>query len=410
VAAPHRVVVTGVGVLSSLGLDTGSFWQALQAGRSGIGPIPEGINRPDASSVRFENVAAVQGFQPELFLEPKEISFMDRFAQLAVGAAREAVAASGIEWTPDLQERAAVVTGSCMGGRGAEENGYWELFHNHRTRVHPLTIPLGMSNAGASQISMRWGLQGPAYTVSTACASSGHSIGQAFHLVRSGVAPAAIAGGSEAPLFLGGLKAWEAMRVVSRDTCRPFSADRSGLIVGEGAAMLVLEPLESALARGARPLAEIVGFGSTADANHLTQPTTSGPARAMQQAMRDAGLAPEQVGYINAHGTATEANDRTESEAIRAVFGSHVDHLAVSSTKSMHGHTLGAAGALEAVATILTLRDGVLPPTANFTRPDPCCDLDVIPNTARTQQVEAALSNSFAFGGLNAVLAFKAWV
>jgi nodulation protein E len=297
-----------------------------------------------------------------------------------------------------------------MGGRGAEENGYWELFHNHRTRVHPLTIPMGMSNAGTSQISMRWGLQGPAYTVSTACASSAHAIGQAFHLVRSGVAPAAVAGGSEAPLFLGGLKAWEAMRVVSKDTCRPFSLDRTGLIVGEGAAMLVLEPLEAALARGAKPLAEIVGFGATADANHLTQPTAGGPARAMQQAIRDAGLAPEQVGYINAHGTATEANDRTESEAIRAVFGAHVEKLAVSSTKSMHGHTLGAAGALEAVATILTLRHGILPPTANFTKPDPCCNLDVVPNTARALQVEAALSNSFAFGGLNAVLAFKAWV
>jgi nodulation protein E len=410
VAAPHRVVVTGVGVLSSLGLDTASFWSALAEGRSGIGPIRASVNRLDASAVRFENVAEVSGFEPSAFLEAKEISFMDRFAQLAVGAAREAIESSGIEWTPDLQERAAVVTGSCMGGRGAEENGYWELFHNHRTRVHPLTIPMGMSNAGTSQISMRWGLQGPAYTVSTACASSAHAIGQAFHLVRSGVAPAAVAGGSEAPLFLGGLKAWEAMRVVSKDTCRPFSLDRTGLIVGEGAAMLVLEPLEAALARGAKPLAEIVGFGATADANHLTQPTAGGPARAMQQAIRDAGLAPEQVGYINAHGTATEANDRTESEAIRAVFGAHVEKLAVSSTKSMHGHTLGAAGALEAVATILTLRHGILPPTANFTKPDPCCNLDVVPNTARALQVEAALSNSFAFGGLNAVLAFKAWV
>jgi nodulation protein E len=387
VPVPHRVVVTGVGVLSALGLDAHSFWNALAAGRSGIGPIRASVNRVDASAVRFENVAEVHGFQPELFLEPREISLMDRFAQLAVAAAREAIDASGIAWTEDLQDRAAVVTGSCMGGRGAEENGYWELFHNHRTRVHPLTIPMGMSNAGASQISMRWGLQGPAYTVSTACASSAHAIGQAFHLIRSGVA-----------------------HTHGKDTCRPFSLDRTGLIVGEGAAMLVLEPLEAALARGAKPLAEIIGFGATADANHLTQPTAGGPARAMQQAMRDAGLAPEQIGYINAHGTATEANDRTESEAIRAVFGAHVEKLAVSSTKSMHGHTLGAAGALEAVATILSLRNGILPPTANFNKPDPCCDLDVIPNTARALQVEAALSNSFAFGGLNAVLAFKAWV
>jgi len=408
-AAPHRVVVTGAGVISALGGDANSFWDSLVHCRSGIAPLQTTLNRVEAAPLRFENVAQVRDYHAEDFFDPKELSFMDRFAQFAVLPAREAIEQSGIEWTPDLRDRTAVITGSCMGGRGAEENGYWELFHNMRTRVHPLTIPLGMSNAGTSHITMRWGLQGPAYTVSTACASSAHAIGQAFHLVRSGVVPAAIAGGSEAPLFLGGMKAWEAMRVISRDTCRPFSADRSGLIVGEGGAILVLEPLEAALARGARPLAEIVGFGSTADAGHLTQPTASGPARAMQGALADGGLAPEEIGYINAHGTATEANDRTESEAIRAVFGAHADRLAISSSKSMHGHTLGAAGALEAVATVLALGRGTLPPTANYTRPDPACDLDVIPNCAREQTVGAALSNSFAFGGLNAVLAFKAW-
>ena len=401
----HRVVVTGVGVISALGLDTASFAESLAAGRTGIGQI-ESI---DATQLRFQNAAEVRNYAPADYFQAKDLGFTDRFAQFAVISAREAVTQAGIEWTPQLQEEAAIVTGSCMGGRGAEEAGYWELFHNNRTRVHPLTIPLGMSNAGASHISMHFGIQGPAYTVSTACASSAHAIGQAFWMVRSGAAPLALAGGSEAPMFLGGLKAWEAMRVVSKDTCRPFSGDRTGLIVGEGGAMLVLEPLEAALARGAKPLAEIVGFGMSADASHITQPTVEGPSRAMRMAMRDGGLAPEQVGYINAHGTATETNDRIETAAIRAVFGAYADRLAVSSTKSMHAHTLGAAGALEAVASILALRTGVIPPTINYTCADTACDLDVVPNVARNLHVEACLSNSFAFGGLNAVLAFKAF-
>jgi nodulation protein E len=359
--------------------------------------------------VRFKNGAAVLGYNPDTYFSRKTLSFMDRFAQFSVIAAREAVAAAGIEWTDELRESAAIITGSCMGGRFTDEVGYWELFHHGRNRVHPLTIPLGMSNAGASHISMEFGLHGPAYTFSTACSSSAHAIGNALWMVRSGAAPLAIVGGSEAPLFLGGLKAWEAMRVVSPDTCRPFSANRSGMVLGEGAAMLIIEPLERALARGATPLAEIIGFGMSADACHVTQPSAEGAARAMRSALRDAGLAPEQVGYINAHGTATEANDRMETTAIHAVFGGHAASLPVSSTKSMHGHTLGAAGAIEAVATVLALRNGILPPTANYTQPDPQCDLDVIPNQARAAQVEVALSQSFAFGGLNAVLAFRAW-
>ncbi len=400
----HRVAITGIGVISPLGHDIAAFWQALEHGRSAISEI----RSVDVAQVRFKNAAEVRGYLPEAHFSPKDVSFMDRFAQFAVIAAREAITQSGLELTPDLQENSAVVTGSCLGGRGTEETGYWELFHNNRNRVHPLTIPLSMSNAGASHICMQYGIQGPAYTISTACSSSAHAIGQAFWMVRSGQVPMAIAGGSEAPFFVGGLKAWEAMRVISKDTCRPFSLERSGMILGEGAAMLVLEPLDAALARGAHPLAEIVGFGMTADAAHITQPVTSGPARAMALALRDARLAPEQIGYINAHGTATEANDRTEAAAIRSVFGSHAGNLAISSTKSMHGHALGAAGALEAAASILTLRHGILPPTANFLTPDPACDLDVIPNHARTLEVEAVLSNSFAFGGLNAVLAFKA--
>jgi nodulation protein E len=400
----HRVVVTGTGVVSAFGAGTDAFWRGLVAGTSAIRPLQGTYLAP----IRFNNGAEYRDYVPEEHFEAKEIGFMERFTQFAVLAAREAIANAGIEWTPQLREAAAVITGSCLGGRPVEETGYWELFHNGKNRVHPLTIPLSMANAGASHICMQFGIEGPAYTISTACASATHAIGQAFWMVRSGAAPVAITGGSEAPFFLGGLKAWEAMRVISKDTCRPFSAERSGMVLGEGAAMLVLETLDSALARGARPLAEIVGFGMSADASHITQPIATGAVRAMRGALRDAGLAPEQIGYVNAHGTATEANDRIETAAIRCTFGSHADRLAVSSTKSMHGHALGAAGALEAVASILSLRCRMLPPTANFLTPDPACDLDVIPNHARPAQVEACLSNSFAFGGLNAVLAFKA--
>jgi nodulation protein E len=400
----RRVVITGVGVVSSLGLNTDSFWQSLLAAKSGIAEIQS----IDPAQIRFKYGAEIKNYVCEDHFDAKDASFMERFTQFAVIAAEEAVAGAGVEWTAALRESAAVITGSCLGGRPIEEAGYWELFHNNRSRVQPLTIPLSMNNAGASHICMRYGVQGPAFTISTACASSTHAIGQAFHMVRSGAAPMAIAGGSEAPFFLGNLKAWEAMRVISKDTCRPFSMERSGMVLGEGAAMLVLEPLDAALARGVQPLAEIVGFGMSADAGHITQPVVTGPSHAMRNALRDAGLAPEQIGYINAHGTATGANDRTETAAIRCVFDGHADRLAVSSTKSMHGHALGASGAMEAVASILALKHGMLPPTANFLSPDPACDLDVIPNQAREARVEACLSNSFAFGGLNAVLAFKA--
>ncbi len=256
-------------MISALGRDRQQFWQSLVDGRSGIGPIPPNVG-PDPemgmNQVRFKNGAAVVGYDSEAYFPRKAASFMDRFAQFTVIATREALAQANVEWTEDLRERTAIITGTCMGGRFTEEAGYWELFHHGRSRVHPLTIPLGMSNAGASHISMEFGLHGPAYTISTACSSSAHAIGNALWMVRSGAAPMALAGGSEAPLFLGGLKAWEAMRVVSPDTCRPFSANRSGMILGEGAAIIVIEPLESALARGVTPLAEIVGFGMSADA------------------------------------------------------------------------------------------------------------------------------------------------
>jgi nodulation protein E len=399
----HRVVVTGAGVISALGHNCSEFWQGLAAGRSDIQPL----QAVDRGLLRFSNGAEVQGFDPSQHFEEKEIGLLDRFAQFGVVAAREAIAQSGIQWSEELRESTAIVTGSCVGGQTTEDEGFVNLYRNNIPRVNPLTIPRTMENAAASRISLETGVVGPTYTVSTACSSANHAIGQAFWMVRNGVVRMAIAGGSEAVFSLGFLKAWEAMRVVSPDTCRPFSKDRRGLILGEGGAMLVLERLEEARARGAKIYGEIIGFGMSSDAFHITQPSPDGAARAMRAAITDAGLQLEDIGYINAHGTATHANDATETAAIRKVFGAYAERLAVSSTKSMHGHTLGAAGAIEAVATLLALCHGVLPPTANFTEADPACDLDVIPNQARQKQVEYALSNSFAFGGLNAVLAFR---
>jgi nodulation protein E len=399
----RRVAITGLGAICALGRTVAEVAENLRAGRPGIGPVESA----DMSQMRFRNGAEVRGYTHQPYFDDRRADFMDRFAQFAVIAAREAVADAGIEWTPELRETAAIITGSCVGGQSTEDIGFQELYKLNHNRVHPLTIPKTMANAGASHISMEFGITGPSYTISTACSSAGHAIGQAFQMIRTGQTDLAITGGSEATFSVGILKAWEAMRVVSPDTCRPFSKDRHGMILGEGGAMLVLEPLDAAIARGARIHAEIVGFGMSSDACHITQPSAEGAARSMRAALRDAGLRPEQIGYINAHGTGTNANDSSEAAAIRAVFGPHADRLAVSSTKSMHGHALGAAAAIECLATALALRDGVLPPTANFNERDPECDLDVIPNQARQAQVEWALSNSFAFGGLNAVLALR---
>jgi nodulation protein E len=402
----RRVAITGMGAICALGRNVREVAASLCQGRPGIGLIESA----DCSQLRFQNGAEVRGYHHQPYFEDRRADFLDRFAQFAVIAAREAVAYAGVEWTPELRERAAIITGSCVGGQSTEDVGFHEVYKLGHNRVHPLTIPKTMANAGASHISMEFGITGPSYTISTACSSAAHAIGQAYWMIRGGSTDLAITGGSEAPFSFGILKAWEAMRVVSPETCRPFSRDRRGMILGEGAAMFVLEPLEAARARGAAVHAEIVGFGMSADANHITQPSAEGAARAMRAALRDASIAPEQIGYVNAHGTATPANDVTEAAAIRAVFGVHTDRLAVSSTKSMHGHALGASAALECLATALALRDGVLPPTANFTELDPECDLDVIPNRARPAEVEYALSNSFAFGGLNAVLALRnAW-
>jgi nodulation protein E len=402
--AGHRVVITGRGVVSPMGTGVSAFWTSLREGRSGIAPIEE----VDGAPFRFPNGAQAKGFKAGDHFDAKQVSMFDRFAQFAVVAAREAVAEAGIEWTPDLRRRTGIVTGSCTGGQSSEDAAYADLCRG-RGRVQATTVPRVMANAGASGISMDLGITGPAFTLATACASSNHAIGQAFWMVRNGVAPMAIAGGSEAPFTLLSCKSWEALRVVAGDTCRPFSRDRSGMILGEGGAMLLLETLESAQARGAHIHGELAGFGMSSDAHDLTSPSCEGAAAAIEAALRDGGIAAEEVGYVNAHGTGTRVNDPMEVAAIRRVFGKHTDRLAVSSTKSMHGHALGASGALEAVATLLALEEGILPPTANFTEADPACDVDVVPNEARAARVDVAVSNSFAFGGLNAVLAFRRW-
>jgi nodulation protein E len=396
----RRVVVTGIGVISALGTSRPAFWNSLGAGCVGIRPI----TLVSEGSTRFPNAAEVHGYRAADFFDEKEAGYLDRFAQFALIAAREAVADAAIEFDAELRENTAIVTGSCAGGQTTEDEGFYGLYALKNTRFAPLSIPKVMANAGASRISLEYGITGPAYTVSTACSSANHAIGQAFWMVRSGSAEAAIAGGSEAPFSMGLLKAWEAMRVVSPDTCRPFSRDRRGLILGEGAAMLILEPLDRAVARGAHIWGEIVGFGMSSDAHHITQPSSAGAAKAMRAALTDAQIPPKEIGYINAHGTGTPSNDVTEAEAIREIFGAAP--IPVSSTKSMHGHALGAAGAIEAAASLFAIHEGIIPPTANFTEPDPACDLDVVTNTARAAIVQYALSNSFAFGGLNAVLVF----
>jgi len=401
----RRVVVTGVGVVSALGSNAPEFWQSLAEGRCGIGPI-EAV---DASRLRFKSGAEVRQYDPRDHFSKAHADLLDRFAQFAVVAAREAFDDAHVSWVQQLRERTAVVTGCGLGGYACIDNAARDLYANGQKRVHPFTVPRVMGNAGASHISMEFGIRGPAFTISTACSSSNHAIGHAAWMVRHGLVDMAVAGGSEAPFSFGNLKSWEMLRVVAPESCRPFSKNRNGLVLGEGGAMLVLEPLQSALARDSCIYAEVCGFGMSSDAYHITEPSVDGAARAMQAALEDGDLRADQIGYVNAHGTGTNANDSTETKAIRKLLGSHAEHVAVSSTKSMHGHTLGAAGAIEAVATVFSLRHRILPPTVGYDEPDPDCDLDVVPNHPRQQRVNYALSNSFAFGGLNAVLAFGRW-
>lgn len=399
----NRVAVTGLGIVCALGNSVPEAWQCLSEGICRIAPLQDG----GTPAYKFQKGAEASAFVPSDHFSEKELMMLERFAQFATVSAREAIAQSGLKFDGELGDKTAVIAGSSVGGQFAEEEGYQRLYKDGNPRVAPLTIPRTMANAGASRISLEFRIHGPVYAVSTACSSSNHTIGQAFGMVRSGQVTAAIAGGSEAVFSEGLLRAWEAMRVVSPDVCRPFSGDRTGLSLGEGGAMLVLEDWEHARARGAEILGEIIGFGMSSDAHHLTQPCVEGPAKAMRWALNDAGIRPEQVDYINAHGTGTAANDSTETAAIRAVFGNAADSLLVSSTKSMHGHTLGAAGAVEAVATLLALKHGVVPPTANFRVPDPACNLNVVPNESRRADLATAISNTFAFGGLNATLVMK---
>lgn len=401
----NRVVITGMGVICGIGKRLAEFRQNLFAGTSGIAAI-ESI---DMSNIRFKNGSEVKGYKPLDFFEKKELDMLDKFAQFSLIAAKEAVADAKIAWTDELRRKTCVITGTSIGGQDSQEDIFQTLYKWGRDRAPLFTIPRIMPNAGASQITMHFGITGFAYTTSTACASSNHAIGNAFWAVRSGVAEMAVTGGSEIPLSYGFLKAWEALRVVAPDTCRPFSKNRQGMTLGEGGAMLVLETLENAQKRGATIYAEVVGFGMSSDASHITKPNQHGAESAMQMALDDAGIRSSKIDYINAHGTGTTVNDAMETAAIKTVFGDHASQLAVSSTKSMHGHVLGGTSAIEAVATALALHHQVLPPTIGYMEPDPECDLDVVPNEAREGKINYALSNSFAFGGLNAVVAFKKW-
>ena len=404
-AQGHRVVVTGMGAVSALGLGADALWRGMCEGRSGIAALAS----PDPqATLKMRLAAALPGFAPQAAqlggIAPGQL---DRMTQMALVAAYEAVAQSGLDVDGTGAARGAVVIGTGVGAELSRDEQSRRLYREQAERLHPLTIVRSMNNAPVSQISIAFGLRGPAFAVSSACASANHALAQAALLIRHGLADVAIAGGSEACLSLPLIRAWEAMRVVSDDTCRPFCAQRSGLVLGEGAGIFVLESAAHAAARGAMALAELAGFGMSADAHDIVAPSADGAATAMRLALQDAGLQPQQIDYINAHGTGTLANDRCETQAIREVFGSHADALAVSSTKAVHGHALGAAGALELVAAIGALREQTVPPTANFLDPDPDCDLDYVPNQARAQPVRTVLSNSFAFGGLNAVLALR---
>jgi nodulation protein E len=399
----HRVVITGIGVASPVGITRDAFWSALVEARSGIRPI--GIIPTERLKARI--AAQVLDFDAAAYFDPKVVGTLDRFSQFAVYAARTAVRDAGIEMSDELALETAVVIGNSAGGQNSVDESYFKLYGQNSPRVHPLTIPRWMVNAAGSQVSMQLGLKGPAWTVASACASGTHAVGQAFQMVRLGQVPLAVAGGTEACVTVGTLKCWEALRVLSDDTCRPFSKNRSGMVLGEGSAMLVLETCESAQARGAHIYAELLGFGMSADAGDITAADADGGRRAILAALKDARVNPEEVDYVNAHGTATQLNDKTETEALHRAFGPHAPKLAISSSKGVLGHSLGAAGALEAAATALALDRQIIPPTANFEEPDPQCDLDCVPNTARDARLTTAMSNSFAFGGLNAVLVFK---
>jgi nodulation protein E len=401
---PRQVVITGLGCVSSFGIGITDFWEGVVEGRSSIAPL-NGIG--DDLKIRIG--ATVNNYRSDDHFSIDDLALLDRFSQFAVLAAREAMADAGLVQDSDSFRQAAAIIGLGNGVTQTVEETYTQLYKNGKTRVHPLSIPKGMISAAACMVSMHLGIKGPVYSTTSACASGAHAIFQGFLMIQSGLVDIALVGGTDAPFVYGLLKAWEALRIVSADTCRPFSRDRSGLVLGEGAGIIVLESEAHAKQRRAEIYAELIGCGLSSDAGHITRPDIDGIEKAIVSAINHAGLAPEQVDYINAHGTGTEANDIAETEALHRVFGTHTKALTVSSTKSMHGHALGASSALEFIATVLAIHRGVVPPTANFTTAGDGCDLDYVPNIAREMPVKVALSNSFAFGGLNAVLALRSY-
>jgi nodulation protein E len=397
----RRIVITGLGGLCSVGTDAGAIWQSMCAGRSGIGPLT--IDRRDLKT----NVGGEIGAIDDSAIDPRRRATMGNFSVLAVLAASEALAAAGVDTGAMDPARIGATIGVAVWGSDAVDEAYRDVFLEGKKRAHILAVPRAMPSAAAGQVSMHLGLRGPVFGVTSACSSSNHAICAAADQLRLGRADIMLAGGADTPLVYGILKVWESLRVLARESCRPFSADRDGLVMADGAGVAVLETWEHATARGAPILAELVGCGMSADASDIVTPTVEGPAAAMQACLDDAGLAADAVDYINAHGTGTKANDRTETQAIRAVFGEHADRLSVSSTKSMHGHCLGASGAIELIACVNAIRHGVVPPTIGYTEPDPECDLDITANVARERPVNVVMSNAFAFGGMNAVIAVR---
>ncbi|WP_333713831.1 beta-ketoacyl-[acyl-carrier-protein] synthase family protein [Yoonia sp.] len=399
----HRVVITGAGTINPLGGDVPSTLEAMREGRCGIGPL----DIRDVDRLAIQIGGQVKGYDETAHFNRQQIALYDRFTQFTLIAAREALAQSGLTFSGELADRSGVVLGTSGGGLTTQDENYRAVYEEGKNRVHPLIVPKLMNNAAASHVSMEWNLRGPSFTVATACASSNHAMGQAFNMIRSGMAKVMVTGGSESMLCFGGIKAWEGLRVMSKDACRPFSATRNGMVQGEGAGVFVFEDFDHARARGADILCEVIGFAMTSDASDIVMPSKQGAARAIAGAIRDARISPGDVCYINAHGTGTAANDKTECAAVADVFGSHADRLMISSTKSMHGHLIGGTGAVELLACIMALRDGIVAPTIGYEEPDPECALDVVPNEAREAKVEVALSNAFAFGGLNAVMALR---
>lgn len=399
----HRVVITGLGTVSALGQNYLAFWDALSSAKSGV----SSIQQVDCSAMRFHCGAEVKGFQGSDYFSDKELVWLDRFAQFALVATAEAIKDADFSHHEIANVNTAVITGSCIGGKQTEEQNYYRLYRDNKTSFHPNVIPNSMANAAASHIAATYGITGPAYNLSTACASSTHAIGQAFWLIQQGVVQRAITGGSESPFSYGHLRAWESLRVVTSDLCRPFSKNRTGMILGEGGAILILESLDSALKREATIHAEIVGFGMSADAAHLTNPNADGQCQAIHAALHHANLPPDAIRYYNAHGTGTALNDSIESTTINKMFPQAKQHLLVSSTKAAHGHLLGATGAIETIATVLALKHQIIPPTLNYSVSDPACDLPLVVNHSQSCDIDYAMNASFAFGGLNAALVLR---